>query len=128
MVSNASASLPSNTVSLVQLVSEQTLQPGQPFTLTANPTGTGPFTYQWYLNGLGISGAESSSYSSTASASGIYSVIVSSSSGSQTEYFGVTVPPRGVDTPTMPEWMLILMAGLLVLAGGRSMARFSQRG
>ncbi len=37
--------------------------PGQPVTLTASPSGTGPFTYQWNKGGTPISGATSASYS-----------------------------------------------------------------
>src|ERR1700692_4143216 len=40
----------------------QTVTAGQPATFSVTPAGTGPFTYQWYVNGVAINGAVSSSY------------------------------------------------------------------
>lgn len=51
-------------------------------TLTVTPSGNGPFSYQWQLNGQSISGATSSSYS--ANAPGSYTVVVSNSAGATT--------------------------------------------
>ena len=42
--------------------SSQTVVVGQPVTFTTVTTGTGPFTYQWYLNGKSVSGATTSTY------------------------------------------------------------------
>ncbi len=56
----------------------------QTFTVTA--AGTGPFTYQWLLNGTAIAGATSASYTtpvlSTANNGGLYSAVVGNGSGS----------------------------------------------
>jgi fibronectin-binding autotransporter adhesin len=61
---------------------------------TANTSGAGPDTYQWYDNsGAAISGATSSTLSLTpaVAASGTYSVIVANGNGYATNTFTVTV-------------------------------------
>jgi Immunoglobulin I-set domain len=40
----------------------QTVTAGQTATFSVTATGTGPLTYQWYVNGVAISGATSSTY------------------------------------------------------------------
>jgi subtilase family serine protease len=45
----------------------------QPFTSTVSG-GTSPYSYQWYLNGISVSGATSSSWTFTPSTTGIYTV------------------------------------------------------
>ena len=47
---------------------------------TATPSGTAPFSFQWYLSGTAISGATGPRY--VASAPGAYSVLVSNTTGS----------------------------------------------
>ena len=57
---------------------------GQTETLTVNPAGTGPFTYQWYRNGVAVPGATSASYSLTATAANngaTYTVAVTNPGG-----------------------------------------------
>ncbi len=73
---------------------------GQPGTFTVTAEGTGPFTYQWFLDGKPISGATSSSYSiasTTASENGdSFTVVVSNAGGSVTAgpyTLTVLVPP-----------------------------------
>jgi hypothetical protein len=67
-----------------------TVQLGQTatFSVTATATGTGPITYQWYNNGVAISGATLNTYTTpptTASDNGdLFTVTVSSSAGSVT--------------------------------------------
>ena len=75
----------------------QTVALGQPATFTVTATGTGPLAYQWYLNGVAISGATSSSYttpSTTSSNNGsVYTVTVSNSAGSVTSMSAtLTIP------------------------------------
>jgi acid phosphatase len=66
----------------------QTLTAGQPATFTVAATGTTPLTYQWKKNGVLISGATATSYSTgptTASDNGVaFTVTVSNSAGATT--------------------------------------------
>ena len=63
----------------------QTVTMGQAATFTAAATGTGPFTYQWYLNGVAINGATSSSYTTSATSGSdngsVYTVAVTNPGG-----------------------------------------------
>jgi len=66
----------------------QTVTAGQTATFTATATGTAPLTYQWRKNGLYITGATTSSYTTpatTAADSGsTFSVVVTNSAGTAT--------------------------------------------
>lgn len=66
----------------------QTVLVGQTATFSVTATGTGPLTYQWYENGVPITGATSSTYmtpSSTLSSSGeVFTVTVSNPWGTVT--------------------------------------------
>src|SRR5271168_443992 len=66
----------------------QTVTVGQTATFSVTATGTGPLTYQWYVNGVAIAGATSSTYTTpptTVGQSGsVYTVVVSNSVGSAT--------------------------------------------
>lgn len=64
-----------------------TLTAGQSATFFVTATGTGPFTYQWRLNGTNLVGATASTYtvaSVNSSHAGSYTVVVSNSGGSVT--------------------------------------------
>jgi hypothetical protein len=66
----------------------QTVMVGQTATFSVTATGTGPLTYQWYKNGVAISGATSSTYTTPGAATGdsgaVFTVTVSNSTGSAT--------------------------------------------
>ncbi|MFY9744605.1 MAG: hypothetical protein WAK21_21575 [Candidatus Sulfotelmatobacter sp.] len=65
--------------------SSQTVDVGQPATFTAITTGTGPFTYQWYLNGKSVGGASSSTYlipqTTSAMNGSVYTVTATNAAG-----------------------------------------------
>jgi hypothetical protein len=66
----------------------QTVTVGQTATLNVTATGDGPLNYQWYKNGVAISGATSSSYTTPATAIGnsgsSFTVVVSNAAGTVT--------------------------------------------
>ena len=69
----------------IQQGPSQTVTAGQTVTFTVTATGTPPFTYQWYRNGVAISGATSSSYTIGATLSSqngsVYTVAVTNAGG-----------------------------------------------
>jgi hypothetical protein len=71
---------------------------GGVLTLTAAVSGTGPFTYQWLLNGVAIAGATNSTYQVNQALygnAGVYTVVVSNAAGSVTSVAAlVNVVPR----------------------------------
>ena len=66
----------------------QTVTSGQTATFTVTATGTGPLSYQWYENGVAISGATGSTYTTPPTTNGdngaVFTVTVSNSAGSVT--------------------------------------------
>ena len=66
----------------------QTVTVGQTATFSVTPSGTAPFTYQWKKNGINISGATSSSYTtpvtSSADNGAVYAVNISNAYGTVT--------------------------------------------
>jgi hypothetical protein len=77
--------LPTQSTGQTTQTQSQTVTAGQPATFTVTPTGTGPFTYQWYRNGVAIQGALSNSYTVAATTGGdngsVYTVAVSNAAG-----------------------------------------------
>ena len=83
-----------------------TVLAGQPATFSVSPQGTGPFQFQWYLNGQPIAGATSSTYtisSTTPSQDGNnFTVSVTNAAGSVTAgpyTLVVQSPPAIVQQP-----------------------------
>jgi hypothetical protein len=73
---------------------------GQTATFNVSSTGTGPITYQWYKNGVAISGANASSYTTPPAVAGdtgsVFTVTATNSVGSVTSgpaTLTVQVPP-----------------------------------
>ncbi|MBV8329755.1 MAG: IPTL-CTERM sorting domain-containing protein [Verrucomicrobia bacterium] len=127
-VTNPLGNVTSNAATLIPVNSQpvaQNVNLGQSVTFSINVAGTGPFTYQWLFNGAAISGATSSSYTipnASSGNAGSYSVVVTDSFGTATTN-PVTLAFLSLDTPTMPQWGLIVMAALLIWAATRQRAR-----
>ena len=96
---------PSLAVDLSTINIPRTYGYGSSFILTVPISGVGPFTYQWLLNGIAISGATSATYSVpriTAANAGSYSLRVGNSAGTTTIAAGsVTVAGSSVGVPTI---------------------------
>jgi hypothetical protein len=71
-----------------------TVEVGQTATFSVTATGTGPLSYQWYENGVAISGATSSSYTTPATAltdSGSVFTVTASNSVGTVKSMGATL-------------------------------------
>ncbi len=76
--------------------------PGGRFVLPISVTGAGPFTYQWFLNGVAIAGATANPYvvnTVTAANAGTYTVRVTGASGTQTFTAGSLSVPASAAAP-----------------------------
>jgi hypothetical protein len=86
------------------LASSQSVVIGNPFTLSAEASGSGALHYQWYRNGTPIAGANVAQYevpAATLQDSGNYTVAVSNEAGTTTSAAGlVNVRPP---SPAIPE-------------------------
>lgn len=103
--------------------STMTVISGQPITLTAQTTGSGPFTFQWYQNDQPINGANASTYtvSSTSAMNGnTFKVVVTNAAGSSTQSTTVTVnTPPSVTTPPASQTVTAAQAATFsVVASG----------
>ena len=67
---------------------DQTVTAGQTASFSVSASGTAPFTYQWRKNGIHISGATASTYTTPVTSSAdngtVYSVVVANSAGTVT--------------------------------------------
>ncbi|MBW4039730.1 MAG: hypothetical protein HIU91_12850 [Acidobacteria bacterium] len=93
-VSSAAAGLTVNVGPTFTLQPQsQTITAGQTATLSAAVTGTGPITYQWYLNGAAIGGATANFYTTPALAGtnsgSAYTVTATNVAGSTTSVAAV---------------------------------------
>ena len=92
----------------------QTVTAGQSATFSVADTGTAPLTYQWTKNGVAISGANSSSYTTPATAT--------TDKGSQ---FGVTVS-NTAGSVTSSAAVLTVNGGTLILNASTTAVSFGQ--
>ena len=79
-----------------------TLVPGNRLTLPVPVTGTGPFTFQWLLNGVSIPGATANPYvlaAVSASHAGTYTVRVTGPGGTDLFTAGTLTVPASVGAP-----------------------------
>ena len=107
--------------------STQTVTVGHPVTFTAITTGTGPFTYQWYLDGKPIGGATSSTYvisQTTTSMNGsVYTVTATNATGmasSQQCTLTLNTPPTITTPPNNQTVYVGQTGGFSVNAAGTS--------
>jgi Immunoglobulin I-set domain len=93
----------------------QTVTVGQIATFNVVATGTGPFSYQWYKDGVAISGATSSTYTTpatvTADSGSAYTVTVSNAAGEATSVAATLTVKRStpiaaslVPSPSTPPY------------------------
>src|SRR5205807_2156864 len=108
--------------------SPSSISSGQSSTLSASPTGSGPFTYQWYVGNSGdtsnqITGATNSSTSVSPTVTTNYWVKVTAAGGSQARHVTVFVnaPCTPSSITTNPNIATIAPGGsatLTVVAAG----------
>ncbi len=127
-VTNSFGNATSGAATLIPVTSQpvaENVNIGQTVTFSITVVGPGPLTYQWLFNGVAISGATGSSYTiqnASSANAGNYSVVVGDANGIVTTN-PVSLSFMASDTPTMPQWGLIVMALLLIWAATRQRAR-----
>jgi len=87
-----------------------TIQEGQTFSLTVDPSGTPPFTYQWMKDGVDIPGATSTSYT-------VASAAVNPVDPQTATNFSVRIT-NDVNTLTVSKSVLIVPGFVWTAAGG----------
>lgn len=95
------STVPAPSVATSFTAASLTIPIGGRLVLPISITGTGPFTYQWYLNGLAITNSNVNPYvveTLTSGAAGTYTVKVTNPGGSQTFTAG-TVAVNAVNSP-----------------------------
>jgi hypothetical protein len=109
----------------------QTVTAGQTGTFSVTAIGTGPLTYQWYLNGVPINGATSSTYTTPPTTAGqppaVYTVVVSNPFGSvtsspatltvQTPIAGSLVPSNATPPYNSPVMLVPTFSGGTAVIG-----------
>ena len=121
--------LPSSGESPTISASQQSIIAGQSLTLTANPTGTGTYTYQWFTGTSGntanpIPGATGPTLTGSLSATTSYWVQITNANGIVQNSKAVTISVGAAPASApMPWWALgVLGAGLLGVARQRRRA------
>src|SRR5271156_1298277 len=92
----------------------QTVTVGQTATFSVNATGTGPMGYQWYKNGVAISGATGSTYTTPPTVLGdsgsVFTVVVTGATGSETSpgaTLTVTAVKPAIVTPPASQTVMV---------------------
>ncbi|MGA3092572.1 MAG: immunoglobulin domain-containing protein [Terriglobales bacterium] len=103
----------------------ETVTAGETATFSVTALGTAPFTYQWYLNGVAIQGATSSSYTTGPTVSSqngsVYTVAVSNVAGSLMSsalVLTVNTPPAIIVQPESQTILVGQTATFAVTATG----------
>jgi choice-of-anchor C domain-containing protein len=115
--SGTAVAVPALAVSAASVNVARSIAYGSSLVLTVPITGVGPFTYQWFLNGLTLQGATAATYSLasvTASNAGTYSVRVANSAGASTIAAGsiaVSGSTAGVPSFTLQPFNKIVSPG-----------------
>jgi PKD repeat protein len=93
----------------------------QLFTAPAS-NGTSPYSYQWYLNGVAVSGATSASWAFTPSSTGSYTVYVKVTDAASAVATSTTatvtvspVIPEFQPSMLLPLFMIITLLGAIIL-------------
>ncbi|MDX2187602.1 MAG: immunoglobulin domain-containing protein [Opitutaceae bacterium] len=100
---------------------------GQKVTFSVSASGTAPFTYQWYKDGVALSGATASTHviASVSSAhAGGYTVTVSNSAGSATS----AVSTLAISAPASPPSITTQPSAVTVTEGGAASFTVSASG
>lgn len=106
-------------------VSAQTLNAGQSSTLTATPSGSGSFSYQWFMGTSGntsspIAGATGAAYTASPASTSSYWVRITNSNGIVENSSTITIAVNNTTDGPLPLWALgALGAGLLGIARRR---------
>jgi hypothetical protein len=108
-VTSNSATLTVNAAAVAPTITSQpasiTVTAGQTATFSVVAAGTQPLAYQWYLNGVVITGANSATYTTgaanTASTGSLYDVVVSNSVGSITSNSATLTVNAAAAAPTI---------------------------
>jgi hypothetical protein len=107
----------------------QSVAADQAVTLSVSPTGEAPFTYQWMLNNIVISGGTNSTYTIASAAAGnmgTYSVIVTDAAGSGT--FNISTLTLAPSVPTLPVWASVTLILVLFVWGQHSLRKHPVQG
>ncbi len=105
--------------------SAQSINAGQTSTLTATPSGSGSFTYQWFLGASGttsspIAGATGATYAAAPASTASYWVQITDSNGIVENSSTITITVNNTTDGPVPLWaVLALSLGLIGIARRR---------
>lgn len=106
-----------------------TRNPGQNYTFSVTPTGTGPFEYQWRRNEAPVQGANGQTLelsNLTEADEGDYDVVVTNTVGSATSLKGTLSVNDPVEITTHPQpWVVLINGSVTLNVGGTGTGPFS---